>query len=344
MPPDRWEDLSLSELLCIRLKDLCLKLEESPVIPFIQRIRRELEAKDLYFLPRFYVGDEWFSPEGQAAVAIPFFLLHPRLMELEKSQILDCEGEGEEEFMRFLRHECGHAFDHAFKVSKRQSWQKVFGSHDQDYHPESYRPRPYSKSYVKNIERWYAQAHPDEDFAETFAVWLDPDSNWSQKYRGWGALKKLEYVDRLAKEFRGVTNTIPKGRLISDVSHLTMTLGKYYERKKRLFAEDYPDFYDRDLQQIFRTPSDLSRAEMKKLPKAHAFMRKHQVDLVETLARWSGEKKYTIRSLSSRLADRCRKLKLVVARSPEATLSELSIYISSLISNYLFTGHFKRRV
>ena len=42
----------------------------------------------------------------------------------------------------------------------------------------------------------YAQKHPDEDWAETFAVWLE-GGPWRRRYRDWQvALAKLEYVDR----------------------------------------------------------------------------------------------------------------------------------------------------
>ena len=30
----------------------------------------------------------------------------------------------------------------------------------------------------------YAASHPEEDFAETFAVWLTPRSNWRQSFPG----------------------------------------------------------------------------------------------------------------------------------------------------------------
>ena len=132
----------------------------------------ELEARGLPVRPDCYLGDEWFSPEGSPVIAIPFYLAHPRLKQLELHQMLEVEGGTYEWCMQILRHECGHAYDHAYQFSSTDAWVEVFGDRDVEYQPETYRPRPYSKSFVRHLPNWYAQAHPDEDFAETFAVWL----------------------------------------------------------------------------------------------------------------------------------------------------------------------------
>ena len=91
-------------------------------------------------------------------------------------------------------------------------WVEVFGNRDVEYQPETYRPRPYSKSFVRHLPNWYAQAHPDEDFAETFAVWLAlPVEEWRSQYRGWKALKKLEYVDAMMGYARSHPPVVVKG-------------------------------------------------------------------------------------------------------------------------------------
>src|SRR5256884_9694140 len=111
--------------------------------------------------------------------------------------------------MCLLRHEAGHAIVNAYRLHYRQSWSNTFGSYRVPY-PEWYQPQPGSRDYVFNLDAWYAQAHPAEDFAETFAVWLQPRSNWRRRYRGWAALRKLEYVDELLKEGAG---TRPRNRV-----------------------------------------------------------------------------------------------------------------------------------
>lgn len=335
-----WAHLDDENILRMRIRDLDLKLEESDVFPWITRVLDELKMKGLHFRPRIYFGDEWFSPEGVAAVGVPFFLAHPRLRNLEKKLMFECEGDSEEEFCRLLRHELGHAFDHAFKLSRRKMWMKIFGDPKADYHPESYRPRPYSKNYVRNLGRWYAQAHPDEDFAETFAAWLNPHSNWRETYRTWGAYKKLLYVDDLAREFSHRTVPEPKGRMIADARFLTTTLKNHYKKKISEYAEEYPDFYDRDLLRIFAVKD----AQTKLAPKAVQFMRRNRKEIIASLSHWTGERVVTIEGLVSRLTERCRQLDLRLIKSETATALELSGLLATLVSNYLFTGHFRRKI
>ena len=137
-------------------------------------------------------------------MAVPFYLAHPRLERLEKAQMLAVEGGEHEWCMRILRHEAGHVIDNAYKLRLRKQRRRLFGSSSNPY-PEFYAPRPYSKSFVLHLDPWYAQSHPDEDFAETFAVWLTPESNWKTRYAGWPAIKKLEYMDELMQSLVGKT-------------------------------------------------------------------------------------------------------------------------------------------
>ena len=214
-----WADLPDNELLKIRICDLHVRIEGSELEERVQQLYNELEARGLPVRPDCYLGDEWFSPEGSPVIAIPFYLAHPRLKQLELHQMLEVEGGTHEWCMQILRHECGHAYDHAYQFSSTDEWVEVFGDRDVEYQPETYRPRPYSKSFVRHLPNWYAQAHPDEDFAETFAVWLAlPVEEWRSQYRGWKALKKLEYVDAMMEYARShppvvVKGTPPLGRI-----------------------------------------------------------------------------------------------------------------------------------
>lgn len=335
-----WLEISDEQLLETRIRDLPLKLEESDLWPSIQSITEELGSAFPQFQPHLFIGDEWFSPEGVAAVSIPFFLLHPRLRRLEKTKVLECEGEDPAEFKKLLRHELGHALDHAFHLSRRKSWEQVFGSPQKEYDPDTYRPRPYSRNYVLHLKRWYAQSHPDEDFAETFAVWLDPTSQWKHFYKKWGALKKLEYIEKISKELRRKSFVQKPARMISESKYLNSTLGAYYQKKIRQHEEDYPDFFDKDLLRIFskRKEGDLTSES------AFQFMRRTRKYLLASLSLWTGEKKVTINALLTRLIDRCRKLELVVSKSEAETASEVSAFLTTLVSHYLFTGHFRRTV
>jgi hypothetical protein len=188
---DGWPDLSDEELLDVRLSDLPLTIEGT-LAGRIAQLRAELDARELRFPLHFYLSDEWFTPDGATAIAIPFYLAHARLEKLEDTQMLEVEGGEHEWCMRILRHEAGHAIDNAFRLRRRRQRQHTFGSPSQPY-PEFYTPKPYSKSFVLHLDSWYAQSHPDEDFAETFAVWLTPNSEWRQRYAGWRALGKLAF-------------------------------------------------------------------------------------------------------------------------------------------------------
>ena len=189
-PPD------FQEILTKPIKDLGLKLEGSPLERLVQQLYRELERKGLRrFRPQCYLSDEWGCPSGEPVIGIPFYLADPKLARLEK-EMNDLEDR--REIMMYLRHEAGHAFNYAYALYKTPEWRHCFGPFRRPYR-DQYRPVPFSRQFVRHIAGWYAQKHPDEDFAETFAVWLTPGSDW-QKLYGAGALKKLQYVERVVRE------------------------------------------------------------------------------------------------------------------------------------------------
>ena len=197
-----WASLTDDELLEVRLKDLRVTVEGTWLESCLEALYRELDEHDIRVRPHAWISSEWFSPENTPGIAIPFYLAHPRLMQLEKKMILEVEGGTWSECMRILRHECGHVVTHAYQLYRRRRWQQLFGPSSKRY-PRYYRANPASRNHVQNLRLWYAQSHPDEDFAETFAVWLRPRSHWRTRYADWPALKKLEYVDELMEEIAG---------------------------------------------------------------------------------------------------------------------------------------------
>src|SRR6266699_1860939 len=190
------------QLLDLRLRDLPLRIHGIRLEQRIHRLYEELEARAIVVRPHVWLSEEWFTPDGVAGFAIPFYLAHPRLIKLERAEMLEVEGASEEQCMRILRHEAGHAFDNAFRLHARRAWTDTFGSYRVPY-PEWYQPQPGSRDYVFNLDAWYAQAHPAEDFAETFAVWLKPGTRWHRQYQGWGAERKLEYVEQIMRDLAG---------------------------------------------------------------------------------------------------------------------------------------------
>jgi hypothetical protein len=328
--------LKTEELLKVRLCDLDVCIQGSELEPQLLRLYLQLQDRGLKVFPPCYLGDEWFSPTGVPAIAIPFYLAHPRLKELEMSQMLEVAGGDPESCQQLLRHECGHAVDHAYILNEREDYQEVFGTQDTDYNPENYTPRPYSKSFVQYLPNWYAQSHPHEDFAETFAVWLtDPPEVWRERYKGWNALDKLEYVHRLMQELAALKPLVRKIRRRFDARKSRKTLARHYSERRKLFAEDFPDFYDADLQAIFgRGPAGEESAAK--------FMRRHRTALVESIVDWTGQRKYTVSELVARLTKRCGKLRLHAPRDAVRLQFEVGAYLASLVMTHLYTGKFKR--
>ena len=335
-PP--WVSLRDEELLQLRIRDLDVRIEGSELEPRVARLYTELEARGLGVHPPCYLGDEWFCPDGVPAIAVPFYLAHPRLKQLELHQMMEVEGGTPEWCAQLLRHECGHALDHAYRFSSRAKWRAVFGSPDVDYEPETYRPRPYSRSFVRHLPNWYAQAHPDEDFAETFAVWLgNPPEEWRTRYAGWKALEKLEYVEALMRDVRRKPPSVTGGARRSEASKMRTTLARHYAARRKLWAQDQPGFYDADLGRIFgKEPVGGGTAA--------AFMRWKRTAIVSSVVRWTGQRKYVVDALAGKLVQRCGELGLY-ARSDEVALAlEIGAYLASLVTNHLYTGRFKRSV
>ena len=331
-----WAELPDNELLKMRICDLHVRIDGSEPEERVQQLYRDIDARGLPVRPECYLGDEWFSPEGSPLIAIPFYLAHPRLKQLELHQMLEVEGGTQEWCMQILRHECGHAYDHAYQFSSTEAWAEVFGNRDVEYQPETYRPRPYSKGFVRHLPNWYAQAHPDEDFAETFAVWLAlPVEQWRVEYRGWKALKKLEFVNEMMEHARSHPPVVVRGRRLWDASRSRRTLEKYYAAKRKLYAEDFPDIYDADLRAIFEQ-GEIGDENAVQL------MRRHRQALIAAVVHWTGQRKYIGSELVKKLVSRSRELALPAPRDQSKLLIELATYLATLVTNHLHTGRFKR--
>jgi hypothetical protein len=253
-------------------------------------------------------------------------------------QMLEVEGGTPDACDKLLFHECGHAVDHAFGLARRKSWRDVFGDNRIEYNPTIYHHRPYSRAFVLNLPNWYAQSHPDEDFAETFAVWLaqTPDE-WRKYYAGWKAIEKLEYIDKSMRAIAGKPAKVVRGGLLGEAAKSKKTLGQHYAWKRKLWSSNYPDFYDADLRKIFGelTPGDETAAH---------FMRRYRRAITTAIVNWTGEPKYTVDRLTARLIARRAELELGRARDEAALLIDIGSYLSAMVSNYLYTGRFKKKV
>ncbi len=326
-----WPDLHDEALLDVRLADLPLAIDEV-LADRVTQLREELKTRGLQFPLHCYLSDEWFTPDGATAIAIPFYLAHPRLAKLEEAQMFEVEGGEYEWCMRILRHEAGHAIDNAFQLRRRPQRRRTFGLPSKPY-PEGYTPKPYSKSYVLPLDAWYAQSHPDEDFAETFAVWLTPASEWRQRYAGWPALRKLECMDALMTSIGHRSPRIINHDEVDPVRKLRKTLRQHYRNKRRYYGVDYPNFYDRDLRRLFSESAEYARNMT-----AARFLTRIRRPTRRLVASWTGIYQYTIDQVLENMITRCRELKLRLAVPEDKARQEFAVLLTVQVMNYLHSG------
>ena len=301
-----WSRWSNERLLDLRLCDLDLKIERTWVAHYVEEVYEELAKRKIRLRPHVWLSEDWFSPGGVPGVAIPFYLAHARLQRLERSQMLEVEGGSQDECLRILRHEFGHALQHAWCFHRRKRWRELFGSSTQKY-PTSYRPNPASRRYVQHLRLYYAQSHPDEDFAETFAVWMQPRALWRKRYAGWLALRKLEYVDELMASIENRPPPIRSRERLDPLSGLRKTLREHYEEKRRIYTVSYPASYDRDLLRIFSNDPKHRKREL-----ASKFLRRNRSEIRQLVSRWTGEYQFTLDQVLADIIGRCRELRLRV--------------------------------
>ncbi len=310
-----------------RICDLGLALEGSDVERFVQQLHRELEQKKITkFKPACYLTDEWGCPSGEPVIGIPFYLARKDLAQIEAEHN---DLEDSREVMKYLRHEAGHAFNYAYRLHRTPEWKQLFGPYRRPYR-ENYRPVLFSKDYVRYLPGWYAQKHPDEDFAETFAVWMTPRSSWRKKYRGWGAMAKLKYMDRIARQLGNVDPLRKRGEPDITVADMEMTVDEFYRHS----TEQIPLLevnLDADLASLFDTPRKKKSAEP-----ADRFIERYRKMLVDQIASWTAMQRPLIRKLVESVHKRSAEMGLMVDGSNEAgELAEFTVYVTTLIMNHL---------
>ena len=308
-PSTSWTRLTDEQLLGMRLCDLGLSVETSRLAPHIRRLYRELQARGISFKPHAWLSEEWFSPDGVPGIAIPFYLAHPRLERLERRVMREVEGGNSRWLMRILRHEAGHALDNAYRLRRRRRWREVFGPASLPY-PHRYRARPGSRRYVHHLGEWYAQAHPTEDFAETFAVWLKPNSDWRKTYAAWPAFHKLNLVDELLTSVRGTAPPVRNRLRIDSITNDTRTLAQVYRRKLARRRSDRRGLAQELLLKAFTVERERPRAG-----RVATLLRREKNPLVEAVSRELGLPSYSVHQILRMLIERCDQLELYVRGS-----------------------------
>jgi hypothetical protein len=332
----QWSRISDERLLQMRICDLPIRIQGSPLQRRIRNLYRELKVRGLRFRPHVWLSNEFFTPDGVPGFAIPFYLAHPRLIQLERRQILEAEGGTETECMCILRHETGHALDHAYRLHRKREWRKVFGPVSTPY-PTSYKPNPLSRNHVLHLNYWYAQAHPLEDFAETFAVWLRPGARWRARYKDWPAFRKLKYVNTLMMDI-GEKPRLEHARYhVDPISDMTMTLAQHYRRKKNQYTFEFPEFYDSDLLSIFSTSAPSSR------PTAVRFFKWHRAELRSRVSAATGVHAYTVDHILQNMQTRAKQLRLRMSASRQETRLQAMIALTMHTMNLVYSGKYRFR-
>jgi hypothetical protein len=323
-----WTRLSDEQLLGLRFCDLKLKIERSPVAKRVRRLYRELDKRQIGFRPHVWLSEEWFSPDGVPGIAVPFYLAHPRLERLERRMMRNVEGGSAESAMRILRHEAGHAIDTAYRLRRRKRWREVFGPASLPY-PDTYTARPGSRRYVQHLGEWYAQAHPCEDFAETFAVWLKPNSSWRRTYAQWPAFHKLEFVDELLAQTRGARAPVRNREVVEPLRDNTRTLAEHYRRKLRRYNIYRRTVTDHFLERMFSAERHDERAR-----RVSTFLRAHGLSLVNSTVRELGAERYNVEQILRIVIERAEKLRLWVRGSRRDALRHTRWMLARLTRLY----------
>lgn len=321
------------QLLDMRFCDLSLSIDGTPLVRRAASLYEELEERGLNFKPHIWLSEEWFTPDEVPGFAIPFYLAHPRLSKLERKQMLEVEGGRKRECLRIMRHEAGHAIDNAFHLHRKRRYRELFGSFDRPY-PDWYKPEPNSRDYVLHLQAWYAQAHPAEDFAETFAVWIRPGWKWKRRYAGWPALQKLEYVDRIMRRLKGKFPVNQSLDRVEELPQIEMTLREHYHKKREHYAFKWPPDYDRALFRIFSPDPGNNSATG-----AAEFLVRHRRTLCHEVAQGTGAHQYAINQMYSHMINRCRELKLRVNLAQDNTWAKVLVTLTVQTMNGIHSGY-----
>ncbi len=316
-----------------RLSDLGLEIETSDVVPRLEQLDAELEHRGLRFRPYAWLSTEWFTPGGTTGFAVPFYLGHTRLARLERSQMLQVEGGSRVECMKILRHETAHAIDNAYRLRRRRRWRETFGASGVPYR-SAYKPNPSSRAFVQNLDYWYAQSHPIEDFAETFAVWLQPGSRWRARYAGWPALAKLEYVDELMGEIADEKPAVRTRWRDDALPSQRVTLREHYRQKRAVYAAEGNPAFDGQLARVF-PPG----AEARGKPGAAGFLRRRRTELVRRVSNATGQHRYLLDHIVREMIARSKSRDLRVRTSAAVAITDAAVLLTSLSMKFLHGAH-----
>jgi hypothetical protein len=324
-----------------------LSIQGTWLEPVLAEFESELDRAGIRRVkPRFYLSNEW-GVSDSLAIGIPFYLARPDLMAMQVQRVGHVEGGTRPEILRYLRHEMGHVVCYAYRLYDDEEWVKHFGSNTQPY-LEEFRLEPFSRRFVVHLPGWYAQKHPEEDWSETFAVWMTPGLDWRAEYADWpSALAKLEYCERTMKRIGDQDPLATSTHQEDDINEYESSVEQFYEQLSGSRDEnltlgkiELPPGLDGALKAIFEdlASDDGKVAYIARKPASELIMRlEHQ--LLANIYRWTGHFPERTRPLLQHLADRADRLNQVYAedRETQATIA-LTTLVTSLAMNYVHRG------
>jgi hypothetical protein len=336
--PSRFHE---SNLWSTPIRDLGLTLEGTRLEPILAEFMEEVRQAGITRVrPRFYLSTEWGVPFETIAIAIPFYLARPDLTALHAERVGHVEGFDRADILRYLRHEMGHVVNYAYKLYDQEEWVKQFGSITQPYF-EDYRPEPFSRRYVRHLPGWYAQKHPDEDWAETFAVWMTPGLDWRAEYGGWPiAYAKLVYCSRTMAALRECDPVVTNSELDEDVGEIEYSLDQYYGRSADA-SDELPPGLDGALRAIFEDLGSEGRSPDEPLRPADVLIRRLEPELMANIFRWTGHFPERTRMLLRYLAERAGRLEQGYPPNREdSAIMALTTLVTGLAMNYVQRGSY----
>jgi hypothetical protein len=328
-------------LLTQRICDLDLRIEGTQLGRVVDRFKQELRDRGFEKVqPAFYLSSEWGVVEGTTAIAIPFYLADERLRKVQETKGGIVEGTSDDDILRYLRHEMGHVINYAYRLYETEEWSLLFGPMARPY-TEEYRAIPFSPDFVRHLPGNYAQKHPDEDWAETFAVWMDAAADWRALYGDApGALKKIEHCDRVCTDIRTRDPLVSDNTLDEDVSQIRLTVEEFYKEGggREVLV---PRSLDGDLRGIFAPSTMPQPPEGARLGKAHTLLKSQQDTLAVTVFRWTSVDPAVVRPIIGHLVKRAKDMNLTYPLAERDTvLIHVSAFLSTLAMNYVYKGKF----
>jgi hypothetical protein len=247
----------------------------------------------------------------------------------------------------------GHAFAYAYKLYRRRDFREMFnvrGNYFNTYPLDDryrYRANPWSRDFVNPNGDYYAQKHPDDDFAETFGVWLQPNYKWRAVYRRYpGALRKLEYVQAVVDELRRTDPLIDQAPCPYEPLHeFNVSLAQFFRlRSTRAYRARATGYLDPDLLVIFSRPAAQRGHRKRERDYVHAdnFIRKHKRDLVARVSRWvTGGDETIVKDLLDKCSARAHALDIWVHKDErEKKLVDLTAYVAHRCTLYAQTDSY----